>query len=219
MMPTRRPRDVQRVLEQARERHGGRRLDDLLHPLEHHPHRADDAVFAAGPECATWREAPPSVRAESVVRRPSAIVVVAASGCSVPRARLRAASSAFAGSAPSTSMPWRSDSRRSPCPTADRRRRTARYGVEGVDRFHELERRGPLSGDDARIVKGMDQRRAGLARDASQAASRAATVGAHKRTVAPKRLTFACLTAGALSGITIHAGMPRRYAAYASAAP
>ena len=45
------------------------------------------------------------------------------------------------------------------------------------------------------------------------AASRAATVGAHKRTVAPKRRTFACFTAEALSGITTHAGIPRRCAA------
>ncbi len=53
----------------------------------------------------------------------------------------------------------------------------------------------------------------------AHAASRAATVGAQKRTVAPKPRTLATLIAGAFSGITTCAGMPRRDAAYASAAP
>jgi hypothetical protein len=53
----------------------------------------------------------------------------------------------------------------------------------------------------------------------SHAASRAATVGSHSRTLAPNRRTFACLTAGAFDGITTHAGMPRARAAYAIAAP
>ena len=53
----------------------------------------------------------------------------------------------------------------------------------------------------------------------AHALSRAATLGAQKRIVAPSRATLAIFTRGAFSGITTHAGMPRRRAAYASAAP
>ena len=78
----------------------------------------------ASPIEATWARSAASVRGESVVRRPSAIVIVVAAGSTHPDARLRAASSAFAGSAPWTARPGRSDvaaiavpDRRPPPPT------------------------------------------------------------------------------------------------------
>src|ERR1700694_232652 len=54
---------------------------------------------------------------------------------------------------------------------------------------------------------------------AAHAASRAATVGSQKRIVPPRLCTESRFTCAALDGITIHAGMPRKRAAQASAAP
>ena len=53
----------------------------------------------------------------------------------------------------------------------------------------------------------------------AQASARAGIVGAQSRIVAPRRRTFSSFTFAAFSGMTTQAGMPRRTAAYASAAP
>jgi hypothetical protein len=49
-------------------------------------------------------------------------------------------------------------------------------------------------------------------------ASRAATFGAQKRIVAPKRRTLSCFTFAEFSGITTHAAMPRCRAGISSGA-
>src|SRR6185369_1322720 len=54
---------------------------------------------------------------------------------------------------------------------------------------------------------------------AAQVVSRASSVGAQNRTVAPRPCTAAFLISAEFSGITTHAGMPRRAAAHATAAP
>src|SRR6185295_7331024 len=54
---------------------------------------------------------------------------------------------------------------------------------------------------------------------AAQVVSRAARVGAQYRTAAPRPCTAAFLTSAEFSGITTHAGIPRRAAAQATAAP
>ena len=56
----------------------------------------------------------------------------------------------------------------------------------------------------------MDQRRARLGLHGAQAPRARRPFGAQNRIVAPKRRTFSCFTFGAFSGITTHAGMPRR---------
>ena len=174
----------------------------------------------AVPIASTLARIAASVRRDSVVRRPSAIVVAAGSASTRPERKLRAASSALAGSAPKTritgaldltaidvpesspppptgamiaSSPGdcsRSSSAAVPCPAMTR---TSSNGCTSV---------APVS-----------------RRTAAHAASRASMVGAQKRIVAPRRRTFSCLTRGAVSGITTNAGIPRRAAAYATAAP
>ncbi len=86
-------------------------------------------------------------------------------------------------------------------------------GIEASAIVEQLQRRRALAGDHAVVVEGMDQRRAGLRLHPAHVASRAARVGAQKRIARRGARTFACLAAGAFSGITIHAGMPRRAAA------
>ena len=83
----------------------------------------------------------------------------------------------------------------------------------------ELERGGALPRDDARVVVGMHERGAGR-----RARARRTRLARDERWRAEVDLraeasTFAILIFGALSGITTCAGMPRRCAAYASAAP
>ena len=97
-------RDVERALEQARERHRRRRLDDDPHPLPGHAHRARRSPPRS--PCRCRRRARDSTAkvllaaARCAGRRRSSPVV--GSGCMRPGRELRAASSAFAGSAPNT---------------------------------------------------------------------------------------------------------------------
>ncbi len=172
------------------------------------------------PMAATWARSARSVRADSAPRRPSAIVCGCGIACSVPDAKLRAASSAPAGSAPNTVMPGNTpraaiavpDSRPPP-PTGATT--TSRSGTASSSSSVAV----PWPAMTAQSSYGCTSV-APVARPTSaHIASRAASVGAQKCTCAPKPCTFATLIFGAFSGITTCAGMPRCRAAYASAAP
>ena len=67
------------------------------------------ASSLAVPIASTPARIAPSVRGESVVRKPSAMVVAAGRGSILPERKLRAASSALAGSAPKTLAAWSRD--------------------------------------------------------------------------------------------------------------
>ena len=173
------------------------------------------------PMAATWARSARSVRADSAPRRPSAIVVRMrhrlqrarreAARRVVGARRLRAEHRDARPHAP------RGDRGAGQQPAAADRRDD---DVEVGHRVEQLERRRPLPRDDARSRR-TDGRAWRPSRVATSAhvASRAASVGAQKCTCAPKPCTFASLIFGAFSGITTCAGMPRRRAAYASAAP
>src|SRR5690349_2232775 len=172
------------------------------------------------PNAFTCARSAASVRGASVVRRPSAIVVVAGSGSRRPLAKLRAASSALAGSAPSTSMDARRPFAAIAVPDSNP---PPPHGATIASRSPTASSSSSAAVPCPAMTRGSSNgwmSVAPLSRATSaQAASRDATFGAHNRTVAPNRSTLARFTAGAFSGITTHARMPRRRAAYASAAP
>ncbi len=103
----------------------------------------------------------------SEARRPSAMVSTSVSGISRPAANERAASSAPAGSAPTTRAggPQRLHCGRDAADqaaAADRRQDDVEAGCV----LHELQRRGALAGHHGGIVERVDHRRAGLGHDA-----------------------------------------------------
>ena len=215
MMPTSAPATSSVPFEQAGERHRGRRLDDDLHPLPDHPHRAHDRVLAGGAD----RGDVGAQRGQRARRKRRAQPVG-------DRRRIR----------------QRLDRARAKAPR--RIVGVGRFGAEDADRGPERRRGDRRSRQQAAAADGRDDdvERAARPRAApaprcpaprsrarrrtdgrvaapvsrctsAQVASRAATVGLHNRIVAPKRRTLSCFTCGALSGMTTHAGMPRRAAA------
>ncbi len=92
--------------------------------------------------------------------------------------------------------------------------------VEIGNVVEQFQRRRALPGDDAPVVVGMDERRAGFVEHPPRTSFRARrSVGSHRRTLPPKPRTAFCFTIAELDGITIHDAIPRRAAAQASAAP
>ena len=166
------------------------------------------------PNASTCVRSADSVRGECVVRRPSAIVTVDGSGSSLPLAKLRAASSALAGSAASTRMPGRSAFAAIAVPDISP---PPPQGATTASRSGSASKSSSVAVACPAITCASSNgwiSVAPVSRITSlQVASRAASVGSQSRTVAPKRRTFACLTAGAFDGITTHAGMPRARAA------
>src|SRR6266581_4392143 len=174
----------------------------------------------AVPIASTLARIAASVRGDSVVRRPSAMVVAAGSGSTVPERKLRAASSAFAGSAPKTRIAAALDLTAIDVPDSSPPPPTgAMIASSPGDCSSSSSATVPWPAITSTSSNGCTSIAPVSRRTAAHAASRASMVGAQKRIVAPRRRTFSCLTRGAVSGITTNAGIPRRAAAYATAAP
>ena len=211
------PRDVERALEQARERHRRRRLDDDLHPLPGHPHRAHDRLLARRADrrdAGANRRERARRRASCAGRRRSSSV--AGSGSTRPERKLRARVVGVRrlGAVDADRRPQRR-APRSPCPTAARRRRPARSRCRG--RAPPRAARAPPSPCPAMTrassngwisVAPVSRLHRGAGRLARGDVRRAEADRARR-----SRRTFSCFTFAAFSGITTHAGdaaLPRR---------
>ena len=107
----------------------------------------------------TWREMTAKVLVPSEVRRPSAMVLGSMDGWIVPVSSERRASSAFAGSAPTTFVSGerpltRQRGAREEPAAAD----GGDHDVERPGLFEQLQRRGPLAGDHVPVVERVNER-------------------------------------------------------------
>ena len=223
MTPTRRPATGQRA--SSRQASGTAAEGSMTIFIRSHVMRIARtiAVFAAGPE--RGRRARGSrrerARRRACVRSPSAIVVVGGSGSTGPKRSWRRRRPRSRARRRRPRCRARTPSRRSPCPTAARRRRRARHDVEVLHVSRASSSAAvPCPAMTSRVVEGMDHRRAGLAlyigtRGLACRDIGGPECGSSRRSAARSPAS----PVAALSGITTHAGMPRRAPHTRCAAP